>query len=114
MPCRLGNSRRRFGRAHFVHLHVLCILRSHVPEDFKFHEQHCENLQIHVGFELSRFSTLDLFTYTFLVKSVPCVSFILIVSCLNQQLMHLFYTSLYITFSYAFRRTSAPSSESQV
>jgi len=29
----------------------------------------------------------------FLVMSVPRVSFILIVSCLNQQLMHLFHTS---------------------
>lgn len=67
-----------------------------------------------LAFELSRFWTLDLFTYMFLVMSLPCVSFALIVSCLNQQLMLLFYTSRYNMFSYAFRRTSASSSERPV
>lgn len=69
------------------------------------------NFKFMLAFELSRFWTVDVFTYMFLVMSIPCVSFILIVSYLNQQLMHLFYTSRYITFCYAFRRTSAPSSD---
>ena len=33
---------------------------------------------------------------------------------LNQHLIHLFYVSRYITFSYAFGHTSAPSSWSQM
>jgi len=37
------------GGSHFVHLHVLCTLRLHVPEELKLHEQYSENLQIHDG-----------------------------------------------------------------
>jgi len=89
---------------HFVHLHVLCILRLHVPGELKLHEQYSENLQIHVGiWTIPLLNTGPL--YLHVLNNVCTVRF-LHVNCLlskptiNAPIVH-------ITLHYVLLRVSA-------
>jgi len=104
MPCRLGNCRRRFGGAHFVSLHVLCILRLHIPEDLKLREHYCENLQVHVDvWAIPLLNTGPL--YLHVLSNVSTVRFVRINCLVSKPTINA--PILHITLHYVLTRVSA-------